>query len=110
MTASQTVSGRKKYMNEAIKNYNSRKVNSKGGNQYDVTIGDETRTVDLDGCTVMSDEDYAEVDAAGLATDDMWSPDMWNLTDENDYFFRAALEHAANYSGFNSADYIADKK
>lgn len=85
-------------------------VVSKGGNQYLVTIGEDTKNVDLDGMTVMSDEDYNKVEEAGLIQEDtMISPQHWNLAEE-DYFFKAALEYAANYSGFQADEYIAENK
>ena len=81
------------------------KVSSRGGNQYEVTIGDEIRVIDLDGYTIITDDDRALMEAAGLDVDNMdhgtmVSPDMG--IDDGDEFFAAAVDHCANYSGFNA--------
>lgn len=85
-------------------------VEKKGGNQYLVTIGKKSEIVDLDGYTVMGDDDYNEVEKAGLIQDDMWCPSMWNITGDNDKFFKVALAFAANYSGFIAKKYIEENK
>jgi hypothetical protein len=89
-------------------------VNSLGGNQYRVTIkwasGEETQNVDLDGYDVISDDDYEAVESAGLLDDYMISPSHWDDCGETDFYFKAALEYAANYSGFNAEEYISENK
>ena len=84
-------------------------VTSMGGNKYHVTIGKAEEVIDLDGFTVMSNEDYAEVERAGLTTDDMICPSQWDLK-EDGYFFKEALDTAANYSGFSAEEYIEEMK
>lgn len=93
------------------------KIETKGGNQYNVTIGDETRTIDLDGYTVVSDENEQAMSAAGLDTNNMYGGTLmcpaWSESSEIDPFFAAAVEFAANlvefaanYSGFDVAEAI----
>jgi hypothetical protein len=84
-------------------NNDTYEVESLGANQY--RVGGEV--VDLEGFTVMSDEDYARLEELGLDTDDMICPNMWDIGGE-DYRFKAALEFAANYSGFDVEQYIAN--
>lgn len=88
--------------------YNNASVIYQGGNQYLVKLGEDSQIVDLDGYTIMSDEDYEKLEALDLIHDTMWCPSMWDVTGDNDYFFRAALDHAANYSGFDVEQYISE--
>ena len=83
-------------------------IESKGGNQYLVTIGEESRMVDLDGFTIMSNEDYSAIEQAGLLQDDMECPATAKNNKLWDNFELAALEYAANYSGFDAEEYIAN--
>jgi len=89
---------------------NNANVSKLGGNQYRVEIGKKTEVVDLDGYTIMSNDDYEEIEKAGLVQDTMWCPSIWNVTGDNDKFFKAALEHAANYSGFIASKYIEENQ
>jgi hypothetical protein len=82
-------------------------VNSLGGNQYGVTIEGKTTTVDLDGFTIMSDEEYKKLDEAEMIEDSMMCPEISEYSGE-DPFFRAAVEYAANYSGFIAEEYITN--
>jgi len=81
-------------------------VRSLGGNQYEVTIGEETRTIDLDGYTVISDTDWNRIDDAGLDDDTFISPHH----DDGDEFWAAAANEAANYSGFDVDAFIEENK
>lgn len=79
---------------------------SLGGNQYSVTIGDETRNIDLDGLTVVSDEDYRRLDDAWLDNDTFIAP----MHSDGDMFREEAAHTAANYSGFDVDAYIYENK
>lgn len=82
------------------------KVEARGGNKYKVTIGDKVRTIDLDGFTVVSDDDFELIEQAGLDEDHFISPKHHN----GDLFWKAAAEHAINYSGFDASEYIKENK
>jgi hypothetical protein len=82
------------------------KVQRLGGNQYRVTSGDEMRTIDLDGFTVMSDDDYNKLYSLNLVAEDMTSPQH----SEGDEMWEAAVTIVANYSGFNADMYIAEHR
>jgi hypothetical protein len=84
-------------------------VTPKGGNQYLVTIGNRAELVDLDGYTIIRDEDFDKLEKAGLLEDTMWCPKLAQELEKSDKFFCAAIDHCANYSGFNVDDYIADR-
>ena len=81
-------------------------IESKGGNQYKVTFKAESKIIDLDGYTMMSDDDYNMIQEAGLIQDEMMSPQFH----EGDLFWLAAAKNAANYSGFDVEEYIAENQ
>lgn len=80
------------------------KIEGKGGNQYEVTLLQRTEMVDLDGITVVSDEDYTRLQEAGLDDDTIICPAHAEAV--GDEFFCAAVYHALNYSGFDVDEYI----
>jgi len=71
-----------------------------GGNQYQVTIGNESRIVDLDGFTVVTDEVSDAMDVAGMDTDLIMSPQYAN-PEGDDPFFEAAVKYVANFSPYS---------
>jgi hypothetical protein len=83
-------------------------VHPRGGNQYEVISEDtgETTVIDLDGMTVMSDEDYDRLEDLGLLRDDMFSYQH----SEGDRAWAAAVEYAVNYSGWDIDAYIAEQE
>lgn len=88
-------------------------VTSRGGNKYKVSIDGRAETVDLDGFTIMADDEYDKILAAEkehgevFLQDEMECPTsaresgVWN---EHEL---AALDHVANYSGFDAEEYLA---
>ena len=79
-------------------------VRSIGRNQYEVTRGDDVETVDLDGFTVVSIEDFALLEAAGLDSDAFITPEHSG----GDKFWQAAAEYATDNSGFDMDEYISE--
>ena len=78
------------------------KVIRLGGNQYAVTIDDNTKNVDLDGNTIVSDDDYTTLENAGMDMDKFLSPQH----SEGDAFWYLAAKCAANYTGFDVESHI----
>jgi hypothetical protein len=97
----------------------SAKVESKGGNQYAVTITSPTgteimRSVDMDGIDIIGDEDYKKLVNAGLDADymltvDQYSEDLGNEEYQN-IANQATAEFVLNYSGFDVDDFIKNNK
>ncbi|GEM_PF-6695288 len=87
-------------------------VRKQGGNQYLVTCLSchTAKVIDLDGFTIMSDKDRAELASARCEMDDSMSPDIALDSDGDDLHFLAAVKHAANYSGFDAKKYILENK
>lgn len=92
-------------------------VTKLGGNQYKVVINlPVTEAVDLDGYTVIKNDDYEKLDEAGLLEGDIAdrmnfiSPASAEGVDPDDKHFIAAVEYAANYSGFDVDQYISENK
>lgn len=83
-------------------------VTPMGGNQYMVTIDDQTRTVDLDGVTIVSDSDFSKIERAGLSTEGFLTPSDYNVTGEADLFWLEAAKTALNYSGFDVKSYLSE--
>ncbi len=81
-----------------------------GGNQYKVTIEEQTQKIDLDGYTIMSNEDFAKIKEAGFLGDDMWCPSLAQELFSEDQFFCEAIKFVANYSGFDAERYIQDNQ
>jgi len=81
------------------------KVINLGGNQYEVTIGDETRIIDMDGITAVSNEDYDRLEEEGLA-DNFYAP----IHSTGDEFWGLALQEMLNYSEFDVEEYIKENK
>ena len=80
-------------------------VTDKGGNQYAVQLG-STITVDLDGFTIMSNEDYKLVDQHNALQDTMECPQSAKDSGLYNRHELAAIDHAANCSGFIAQEYI----
>ena len=78
------------------------KIKERGGNQYEVTIGDETKLVDLDGVDCFTNEDYARIVEEGVDADFIFAP-MHNAGDE---FWAAAVEYVTQNSRIDIDDYI----
>lgn len=85
---------------------NNATVEGLGGNQYMVTIGNESKRIDLDGYLVLSDEDFYHLDDLNILRDDMTSPSQ----SDGDLFWEAAAINEARYSGFNVDQYIEENK
>lgn len=83
-------------------------IDKLGGHQYKVTIGEETEIVDLDGYTIMSDEDYKMIEDAGLLDINMVSPSTYNFSGTATKCELEAIAYAANYTGFDAKRYIED--
>lgn len=81
-------------------------VVSLGGNQYDVIIDGVTETVYLDGLTVVSNEDYDLIEAAGLDYDSLIAPKHI----DDDKFWEAAVEYASNASEFDVEKFISENR
>lgn len=79
-----------------------------GGNQYRVDVDGVERDVDLDGFSIITDEDMDALEAAGIDEDHFMCPRDAGLADQDDLHFIAAVEYAANYSGFDVDQYIAN--
>jgi hypothetical protein len=88
-----------------MNNINS-KVISKGGSKYEVTIGDDTQLINLEGTTVMSDEDFEKIEQAGLLLDEMECPKAARFSELYTPHTLAALDYVANHSDFNADNYI----
>lgn len=87
-------------------------VEGLGGNKYKVTIGQRSQIIDLDGFTILSDEEMEKLESSGLGwVDEMeiWCPRDAELV-EPDPFFAAAISHVANYTGLTAADLIANRQ
>ena len=80
------------------------KVIRLGGNQYAVTIDDNTENVDLDGNTIVSDDDYTTLENAGMNMDVFLSPQH----SEGDAYWYLAAKDKVNYSGFDADSYISN--
>lgn len=79
-------------------------IEDMGGNQYRVTIDGYTRWVDLDGVTIVTNEDYDQLEATGLDDDTFLAPKH----SDDDVFWTAAAEHVANRSEFDVNRYISE--
>jgi hypothetical protein len=83
-------------------------VEGKGGNQYQVTIKGKMEMVDLDGLTIVSNEDYdkleEELGEASLET--FISPQHY----AGDIYWLAAVTEVLRYSGFDVDSYISENK
>lgn len=66
------------------------------GNLYEITIDGVTETVDLNGYNILCDEDFETLEKLNLTTDDMISPNQWDIVSDN-IFLREALKYHANY-------------
>jgi len=86
-----------------MKNYT---VTPVGGNNYRVTCGNRSETVDLDGFDVVTNEDFLRIEEAGLDNDVIIAP----MHSGGDDFWVAAAEYACNYSGFDVDEYIRDNQ
>ena len=62
------------------------------------------KTVDLDGMTIISNEDYDRLESLNMLHEDMFAPKH----SEGDEFWLAAVESLVNYSDFDVDQYIAD--
>jgi len=80
-------------------------VTSIGGNEYEVTIGDVTQVVDLDGFTPISDDDYTAIDTV---VDDMDDSFIAPMHSDGDKFFLAALEYVISYTQFDVDEYLEE--
>lgn len=84
-------------------------IEQKSGNEYLVTCPTchDSRIINLDGLTIVSPEDEAKLEAAGLYDDTtMITPDYHN----GDTYWQAAADYVLSYSGFNADDYIRENR
>jgi len=77
-------------------------VTSKGGNQYEVN----GELVDMDGYTVVSDEDYAKIEKAGLDGGEFIAP----MHSDGDRNWKLVAEYCVNYSGLDVDEWIKENK
>lgn len=87
-----------------MKTYNATHI---GGNQYTVQCSDgEIRRIDLDGITIISEEDRKKLDDAD--SDDFGLITIAEgMSADADPFWEAAANEALNYSGFDVDFHIA---
>jgi len=81
---------------------NNATIQSRGSNQYSVTIGNSTKIIDLDGMDVVSTDDYIRMEDAGMDMDDYIHPNI-----DNDPHWHAATKYAVEYSGIDVDERIA---
>ena len=85
-------------------------ITSLGGNQYKVTIKNKTKVIDMDGITIISDENMDKLENAGLSTDGFFTPDMWADNSEHPEHDLVIAQHILNYSGFDVDEWLKNNQ